>query len=193
MFTCSSGVSFLRNFPKNRVHDAASHSLFCLHFRCFTPFRWCVGESFRFLHCSLFCVWWWWCCRFLFLFLLLCIGVIRGGLFCMVSERILTNFECVYFLFPSKIVFFLCALFLSLCVCLKTQNATPKCTQPNPSAPKGSLILLHALDLPLFACANSLETSKFDNSTLFVNCDSLNLVWKMIIFWINSTEIGENW
>lgn len=41
MFTCSSGVSFLRNFPKNRVHDAASHSLFCLHFRCFTPFR-CV-------------------------------------------------------------------------------------------------------------------------------------------------------
>lgn len=66
----------------------------------------------------------------------------------------LTNFECVYFLFPSKIVYFLCALFLSPCVCLKTQNATPKCTQPNPSAPKGSLILLHALDLPLFACAN---------------------------------------
>lgn len=86
-------------------------------------------------------------------------------------------------------MYFLCALFLSPCVCLKTQNATPKCTQPNPSAPKVSLILLHALDLPLFAC----ETSKFDNSPLFVNCDSLNLVWKIIIFWINLTEIGENW
>lgn len=78
----------------------------------------------------------------------------------------LTNFECVYFLFPSKIVYFLCALFLSLCVCLKTQNATPKCTQPNPSAPKGSLILLHALG----------NVKILQLSTLFVNCDSLNLV-----------------
>lgn len=64
-------------------------SLFVLFtFQMFYSIPLCVGESFRFLHCSLFCVWWWWCCRFLFLFLLLCIGVIRGGLFCMVSERI---------------------------------------------------------------------------------------------------------
>lgn len=65
-----------------------SLSLFCLHFRCFTPFR-CVlvnpsvfsivlsfacgdGGVVGFCFCSCSC----------------CIGVIRGGLFCMVSERI---------------------------------------------------------------------------------------------------------
>lgn len=49
MFTCSSGVSFLRNFPKNRVHDAASHSLSVLFtFQMFYSIPWCVGESFRF-------------------------------------------------------------------------------------------------------------------------------------------------
>lgn len=56
MFTCSSGVSFLRNFPKNRVHDAASHSLSLVlfTFQMFYSIPLCVGESFRFfLHCSL--------------------------------------------------------------------------------------------------------------------------------------------
>lgn len=146
MFTCSSGVSFLRNFPKNRVHDAASHSLslslFCLHFRCFTPFR-CV-----LVNPSVFSP----------LFSLLRVVMVVLSVYVFVPAPVywcdprgfvlhglrknLTNFECVYFLFPSKIVCFLCALFLSLCVCLKTQNATPKCTQPNPSAPKGRLIFV---------------------------------------------------
>lgn len=50
MFTCSSGVSFLRNFPKNRVHDAASHSLSLVlfTFQMFYSIPLCVGESFRF-------------------------------------------------------------------------------------------------------------------------------------------------
>lgn len=118
MFTCSSGVSFLRNFPKNRVHDAASHSLSVLFtFQMFYSIPWCVGESFRFLHCSLICVWWWWCCRFLFLFLLLLYWCDPRGFVLHGLRKNLTNFECVYFLFPSKIVFFsVCFVFGSLCV-----------------------------------------------------------------------------
>lgn len=90
MFTCSSGVSFLRNFPKNRVHDAASHSLsgfvyisdVLLHsvgvlvnpsvFSIVLSFACGDGGVVGFCFCSCSC----------------CIGVIRGGLFCMVSERI---------------------------------------------------------------------------------------------------------
>lgn len=115
----------------------------------------CVGESFRFSP----------------LFSLLRVVMVVLSVFVFVPASVywcdsrgfvlhglrknLTNFSSVFtFCFLPKLCFFLCALFLSLCVCLKTQNATPKCTQPNPSAPKGSLILLHALDLPLFACAN---------------------------------------
>lgn len=90
-----------------------SLSLFCLHFRCFTPFR-CVlvnpsvfsivlsfacGDGgvvgfFVFVPAPVY-----WCDPR---------GFVLHGL-----RKNLTNFECVYFLFPSKIVYFLCALFLS--------------------------------------------------------------------------------
>lgn len=91
MFTCSSGVSFLRNFPKNRVHDAASHSLSL----CFVYISDVLLHSVGVLvNPSVFSIVLSFACGdggvvgCLFLFLLLCIGVIRGGLFCMVSERI---------------------------------------------------------------------------------------------------------
>lgn len=85
MFTCSSGVSFLRNFPKYRVHFAAALSLtlFCYYISdvlLVSLFTY-VGEyfQFRFLHCSLL--------RgdggvvgFVFV-PALCIGVIPGGCF----------------------------------------------------------------------------------------------------------------
>lgn len=143
MFTCSSGVSFLRNFPKNRVHDAASHSLSL----CF------VYISDVLLH-SVVC---WWILPLSPLFSLLRVVMVVLSVFVFVPAPVywcdprgfvlhglrknLTNFSSVFtFCLLPKL-----CIFCVLCFCLKTQNATPKCTQPNPSAPKGSLILLHAL------------------------------------------------
>lgn len=84
-------------------------------FQMFYSIPLCVGKSFHFLHCSLL--------RVVMVVLSVFVfvpapvywcdprGFVLHGL-----RKNLTNFECVYFLFPSKIVFFLCALFLSLCV-----------------------------------------------------------------------------
>lgn len=55
----------------------------------------------------------------------MCIGVIPGGCFAWSPKDNLTNFKCFVFVFVPK----LCLFF----VCLKTQTATPKCSQPNPS------------------------------------------------------------
>lgn len=200
MFTCSSGVSFLRNFPKYRVHFAAalSHSLSFVYISdvllISLSLLVLVNTSISLPPLFSFAWWWWCCCRFCVCFLL-CVLVWSRGVVLHGLRKNLTNFKCVVFLPSSKIVcIFACFFFVG--VCLKTQNATPKCTQPNPSAPKGSLILLHALDL-LFVYTKQ-TASKCQSLTVHRYWSVLpTLTAKILLEKISisepiPTEVGEN-